>query len=122
LLISSLAIVLFVVALLVQRSSERAVMRAIGLGRRRLQTMILGEAALVLVASVAIGLVTGVPMAYLFVQILRRVFVVPPTSLSFPPSEALVLAGLLLVTLALSAALIAAALRRMRLVELLRQE
>jgi hypothetical protein len=50
------------------------------------------------------------------------VFVVPPTSLSFPPSEALVLAGLLLVTLALSAALIAAALRRMRLVELLRQE
>jgi putative ABC transport system permease protein len=122
LLISSLAIVLFVVALLVQRSSERAVMRAIGLGRRRLQAVILGEAALVVVASVAIGLVTGVPMAYLFVQILRRVFVVPPTSLSFPPSEALVLVGLLLVTLALSAALIAAALRRMRLVELLRQE
>ena len=122
LLISSLAIVLFVVALLVQRTSERAVMRAIGLGRRRLQAVILGEAALVLVASVAIGLVTGVPMAYLFVQILRRVFVVPPTSLSFPLSGALVLLGLLLVTLVLSAALIAGALRRMRLAELLRQE
>jgi putative ABC transport system permease protein len=122
LLISSLAIILFVVALLVQRNSERAVMRAIGLGRRRLQAVLLGEAAFVLVTSVAIGLAVGVPMAYLFVQILRRVFIVPPTSLSFPLSEVALLAGLLVVTIGLAAAIISAAIRRIRLVEFLRAE
>jgi len=122
LLISSLAIVLFVVALLVQRNSERAVMRAIGLGRRRLHAVLLGEAAFVLVTSVVIGLIVGVPMAYLFVQILRRVFIVPPTSLSFPLSEVALLGGLLVVTIGLSSAIISAAIRRIRLVEFLRAE
>ncbi len=122
LLIVSLGIVIFVVALLVQRSSERAVMRALGLARRRVHAVILGEAVIVLVVSIIVGLAIGVPMAYMFTQILRRIFVVPPSSLSLPPSEALLLGGLLVVTVALSSALISGALRRMRLVELLREE
>jgi len=122
LLIAGLAIVIFVVALLVQRNGERAVMRALGLARRRVHAVILGEATVVLLVSVLVGLVIGVPMAFMFVQILRRIFVVPPSSLTFPTSTVLLLAAVLIVSLALSAALIAAALRRMRLVELLRQE
>jgi ABC-type antimicrobial peptide transport system permease subunit len=84
--------------------------------------VLLGEAAFVLVTSVAIGLAVGIPMAYLFVQILRRVFIVPPTSLSFPLSEVALLAGLLVVTIGLAAAIISAAIRRIRLVEFLRAE
>jgi hypothetical protein len=84
--------------------------------------VILGEAAFVLVTSVAIGLLIGVPMAYLFIQILRRVFIVPPTSLSFPLSEVALLSGLLVVTLALAAGIISAAIRRIRLVGFLRAE
>lgn len=122
LLIAGLAIVMFVVALLVQRNSERAVMRALGLARRRLHTLILGEATIVVGVGIVVGLAIGIPMAFMFVQILRRIFVVPPSSLTFPTSTAVLLAAVLVVSLGVSAAVIAGALRRMRLVELLRQE
>jgi putative ABC transport system permease protein len=122
LLIASLAIVIFVVALLVQRNREHAAMRALGLGRQRLRSVVLGEPVFVLAVSVLVGIVISIPMAFMFVQVLRRIFIVPPDTLSFPPTEALLLAGLLVVTIALSAAIISAAIRRMRLVELLRGE
>ena len=85
---------IFVAMLLVQRNTERAVMRALGLARRRLRSIVLGEAAIVATASVVVGTIIGVPMAYMFVQILRRIFVVPPT-LSSPDSLPLLLLGLL---------------------------
>ena len=47
LLIASLGIVIFVAMLLTQRNTERAVMRALGLARRQLRSIFLGEAALV---------------------------------------------------------------------------
>jgi len=122
LLIACLATVLFVAALLMQRDTERATMRALGLARSRLHALVFGEVALVATTSVCIGTVIGVPMAYLFEQILRRVFVVPPTRLSLPPSAFLSVVVLLVVTLAIAAAIIAAAIRSVRLVELLRAE
>ena len=94
LLIASLGIVIFVAMLLTQRNTERAVMRALGLARRQLRSIFLGEAAIVATVSVVVGTLIGVPMAYMFVQVLRRIFVVPPT-LSVPPSLALLLLGLL---------------------------
>jgi putative ABC transport system permease protein len=121
-LIASLGIVIFVIGLLLERVPEQATIRALGLARRRLHFLVLSEAALVLVVSVIIGLLIGVPMAFLFIQILRHVFVVPPTQLSLPPSQGLFLAGLLAITLVLSAVIIGAAQRRMRVIELLRQE
>jgi hypothetical protein len=58
----------------------------------------------------------------MFAQILRRIFVVPPSHLSVPPVVGLLLVGLLVVTVTVSAVIIAAAGRRLRLVELLRAE
>jgi ABC-type antimicrobial peptide transport system permease subunit len=81
----------------------------------------LGEASIVAAVSVVVGSVIGVPMAYMFVQVLRRIFVVPPT-LSVPPSLALLLVGLLAVTVAISAAILSVSARRLKLVELLRTE
>ena len=76
LLIASLTTVILVAALLLQRGTERATMRALGLGRRRLQAVILGEAVVVIVTSIVVGALLGAPMAYMFVQILRRIFIV----------------------------------------------
>ncbi len=120
-LIASLGIVIFVAMLLTQRNTERAVMRALGLARRQLRSIFLGEAAIVATVSVVVGTLIGVPMAYMFVQILRRIFVVPP-ALSVPPSLALLLLGLLVVTVAVSAAILSVSARRLKLVELLRTE
>lgn len=121
-LIASLGIIVFVTALLIQRGTERAVMRALGLPRRRLRAVILGEAAIVSTAGIVVGAVIGLPMAYMFVQILRRIFVVPPAGVSVPPSAFALLLGVLAVTLALAAALVSVAIRRLRLLELLRTE
>jgi putative ABC transport system permease protein len=121
LLIASLGIVIFVAMLLTQRNTERAVMRALGLARRPLLAISLAEAALVATAGVVVGTVVGVPMAQLFVQILRRIFIVPPV-LSVTPSLAALLLGLLLVTVAIAAAILAVSARRLKLVELLRTE
>jgi ABC-type antimicrobial peptide transport system permease subunit len=122
LLIASLGIVIFVLVLLVQRNAERAVMRALGLARRRLHAVVLGEAVIVAITSVVVGTGIGAPMAYMFAQILRRIFVVPPSHLSVPPVVGLLLVGLLVVMVTVSAVIIAAAARRLRLVELLRAE
>ncbi len=121
LLIASLGIVIFVAMLLTQRNTERAVMRALGLARRPLRSILLGEAAIVATVSVVVGTIVGVPMAFMFVQVLRRIFVVPPT-LSVPPSLALLLLGLLVVTVGVSAAILSVSARRLKLVELLRTE
>jgi len=122
LLIACLATVLFVAALLMQRDTERATMRALGMARSRLHALIFGEVVLVASTGVVVGTVVGIPMAYLFEQILRRVFVVPPDRLALSPSAFALVAVLLGLTLAVAASIISTAIRRLRLVELLRAE
>ncbi len=121
LLIASLGIIIFVAMLLVQRTGERAVMRALGLARRRLRAVLLGEAVIVASVSTVAGTIIGVPMAYMFIQVLRRIFVVPPR-LSYPPALALLLLGVAVVTIAVAAAIVSVAVRRLRVVEFLRAE
>jgi len=122
LLIASLGIIIFVATLLVQRTGERAVMRALGLARRRLRAVLLGEAVIVASVSTLAGTLIGVPMAYMFIQVLRRIFVVPPERLSYPASLPLLLAGVAAVTIAVAAVMVTVAVRRLHLVEYLRSE
>lgn len=120
-LIAALAIILFVTAMLVQRSTERATVAGLGFGRR-LNATVLSEPIIIAATGTVIGARLGVPMAYLFVQILGHMFVVPPTTLTVPGSQALLLVGMLLLTITASAVTTAIAVRRVRLVELLRAE
>ena len=122
LLIASLGIVIFVATLLVQRTGERAVMRALGLARRRLQAVLLGEAVIVTSVSTVAGTLIGVPMAFMFIQVLRRIFVVPPDRLSYPASLPLLLVAVAAVTIAVAAVIVSVAVRRLHLVEFLRSE
>lgn len=122
LLISSLGIIIFVAMVLVQRSGERAVMRALGLARRPLQAILLGEAVVVTAVSTVAGTVVGVPMAYMFLQVLRRIFIVPPSGLTYPASLAILLGSVAALTILVAGAIVAVAVRRLHLVELLRAE
>ena len=68
------------------------------------------------------GILIGTGMAYMYVQVLRPVFTLPPDRLTLPPQQLGVLAGLVLVAMAMSALLASGLLRRLKPMELLREE
>jgi hypothetical protein len=69
-----------------------------------------------------IGTLVGTVMAYLFVQILRPLFTLPPDRLAFPTGQMGTLAALILCVMTLSALAAGGILRRLKPVELLREE
>jgi type II secretory pathway component PulK len=61
-------------------------------------------------------------MAYMYVQVLRPVFTLPPEQLTIPADRLATLAGLVLGAMALSALAASGMLRRLKPMELLREE
>jgi putative ABC transport system permease protein len=121
-LMSALGIAIFVFGLLLQRGKEHVTMRALGIRMAQLQGLVLGEAGLVSVVSLVIGGLVGTAMALMFVQILRPLFIIAPDGLAVPGSELVLLALLVLAAMALSSVVAGTSLRRVRLVEILREE
>jgi putative ABC transport system permease protein len=122
LLLGAAGISIFVFGLLLQRRKEYVTLRALGMRMRELQGLIIGEAALVAICGLVAGVLVGTLMAYLFVQILRPLFTLPPDRLSFPPVQMTALAALVLAGMAVSALAASGILRRLKPVELLREE
>ena len=88
----------------------------------QIRTLVLGEAGTVAGLSLVVGSLVGVGMAILFVQILTPLFTIPPSSLAVPAGQ-LALLGAAVVGATAAAALVAGStLRRLSLVELLREE
>ncbi len=121
-LMSALGIAIFVFGLLLQRAKEHVTMRALGIRMAQLQGLVLGEAGLVSAVSLVIGGVVGTAMALMFVQILRPLFIIAPDGLAVPGAELILLGLLVLAAMALSSVIAGASLRRVRLVEILREE
>jgi putative ABC transport system permease protein len=121
-LMSAAGIAIFVFGLMLQRRKEYVTLRALGIRFRQLQGLVIGEAALVAVCGVVSGVLIGTGMAYMYVQVLRPVFTLPPERLSFPPLQLGVLVGLVLAGMAVSALLATALLRGLKPMELLREE
>lgn len=122
LLMSVAGIGIFVFGLLLQRRKEYVTLRALGIRMRQLQAIIVGESALVAFFGLLVGVLVGTVMAYMFVQILRPLFTLPPERLTFPLNQmgtlgVLVIGGTLIFALAASGIL-----RRLKPVELLREE
>jgi putative ABC transport system permease protein len=122
LLLGAAGIGIFVFGLLLQRRKEYVTLRALGIRMRQLQGLLVGEAALVAGYGLLIGLLVGTLMAYLFVQILRPLFTLPPDRLTFPPGQLATLAALVLGGMVVSALAASGILRRLKPVELLREE
>jgi len=121
-LMSAAGIGIFVFGLLLQRRREYMTLRALGIRMRQLQGLLVGEAASVAVLALLIAVVVGTAMAYMFVQILRPVFTLPPDRLSFPPDQMVSLAALVLAAMAVSTLAAGALLRRLKPIELIREE
>lgn len=121
-LISAAGIAIFVFGLLLQRRKEYVTMRALGIRFGQLRSLVLGEAGLVAVLSLVVGGLVGTAMAYMFVQILGSLFTIPPTSLTFPAPQLVMLAVLVLGGMGISGLLAARSLGRLSPVELLREE
>jgi putative ABC transport system permease protein len=122
LLMASLGVAIFVFGLILQRRGENVTMRALGMGTRQLLGIIAGEAGIVAVASLVIGIAVGLAMAVISVQILQPVFTIPPAGIAMQWS-ALGLFILLIAAATVLAAFIGGfAQRRAHLVEILREE
>jgi putative ABC transport system permease protein len=121
-LMSAAAISIFVLGLTLQRRKEYVTMRALGARTLQLQILLVGEAGLVAVGGVVLGGLVGGAMAYMYVQVLRPVFTLPPEQLTIPADRLATLAGLVLGAMALSALAASGMLRRLKPMELLREE
>lgn len=121
-LLSALGIAIFVFGLLLQRGKEYVTLRAIGLRFRQLQGLVMGEAAVVALISMGIGLPVGAAIAVMLVQILQPLFVIPPAGIAISISELAVLGGLVLAVTVASSMVAGRALKRAHLVEILRDE
>jgi putative ABC transport system permease protein len=121
-LMSAGAVAVFVFGLLLQRRKEFVTMSALGIRMAQLRALVLGEAGLVAVISLAIGAVVGTAMAVMFVRILSPLFTVGAGAMAFPAGRLSLLGGAVLLAMLLAAWLAAASLSRLNPVELLREE
>ena len=120
LLMSAAVLAIFLFGLILQRRREYVVLRAQGMHAGEIRALVLGETALVAAGGLASGLLVGIGTAFLLVQVLRPLFILPP-GLSLQASTLGVLA-LVTVAAALVCGLAAlAALRRVRPTEILRE-
>lgn len=122
LLMSIAGVGMFVFGLLMQRRKEYLTLRALGIRMRQLQAIVVGESTLVAVGGLLVGSIAGTVMAYMFVQILRPIFVLPPERLTFPLGLLGTLAALVIGGSVLSALGASALVRRLNPIELLREE
>ena len=115
-------IAIFVFGLLLQRRKEYATMRALGLRLGQLAALVIAEAGLVALLSLAIGAAVGAAMALMFVQVLTPIFTIPPVSLSVPATQLGLLVSLVVAGSALAVVVAIRSLRRLKPMELLREE
>jgi putative ABC transport system permease protein len=121
-LMSAAAITIFVLGLTLQRRKEYVTLRALGIRTLQLHGLLVGEAALVAVGGLVLGGLVGGAMAYMYVQVLRPVFTLPPERLALPADQLGTLAGVVLGGMVVAALAASGMLRRLRPMERLREE
>ena len=115
------AIGIFVFGLMLQRRREYISMLAQGMRTGELQALVLAEAVLLASFGILAGIAVGCAMAAMLTKILQPLFVLQP-HLSFPPAQIALLAGLAMAATLLSATAALSILRRLRPIELLRED
>jgi putative ABC transport system permease protein len=121
LLMSAAGIAIFVFGMMLQRRREYVTQLAQGMQAREVRALVLGEAALVAACGLVAGLLVGAGMGYLFVHILRPLFILDP-SVTFPAGKIVTLAVLVMAATLASALSATVILRRLRPTEVLRDE
>ena len=113
-------IAIFVFGLMLQRRREYVTLLAQGMAIRHVGLLVLGEAGLVAIGGLVAGALVGLGMAYLFVHVLRPLFMLDPR-VTIDRVDLAALLLLPIVATALSALVATVMLRRMRPTELFRE-
>jgi putative ABC transport system permease protein len=122
LLLAAAAMALFVGVGLTERRQELATMAAVGASLRQAAAFLWSEAALVLVAALALAALLGWLLAKMLVAMLQHVFDPPPDHLAAPWAFLLGLGGAAVAGGLLAALLAAVWIRRLPLGAILREE
>ncbi len=120
-LVVSLGLAIFLLAMINERRREFGAMRALGANLRHLRRFLFAEAVTIGGLSLAIGSLVGILLARLLVMLLAVIFTIPARGLIWPGLELLGLAVLVLLGMLTSTLLSARRLASLRVVETLRE-
>jgi putative ABC transport system permease protein len=120
-IVTSVGLAVFLLAMINQRRREFGAMRALGANLGHLRRFLFAEASLIAGLSLILGAGIGILLARLLVMLLGIIFTIPPNGLSWPGPELLVM-GVSVVTAMLISTLVSAyQLGKLRVVEVLRE-
>ncbi len=121
LLVTSVGLAIFLLAMINERQREVGAMRALGANLAHLRRFLFAEALTIGGLSLGIGVAVGVLLARLLVLLLGVVFTIPAHNLAWPGLELLALAGFVVAGMIASTWLSARRLATLKVVEALRE-
>src|SRR5215216_3901894 len=121
LLVSSVGLAIFLLAMINERQREFGAMRALGANLSHLRRFLFIEAATIGGLSLIIGALVGVGLAFMLVLLLGVIFTIPAHRLSIPIMELVMLGLLVLAGMIISALISARRLASLKVVEALRE-
>jgi putative ABC transport system permease protein len=121
LLMSGTVIAIFVFSLMLHRRREYVTLRAQGMPSRKLQALVLGEAAFVGLSGLVAGTLVGTGIGLLLVHVLEPLFILPPVGTA-PWRDGALLAGLVVAATVASTLAALTILRRLSPSEVLREQ
>ena len=120
-LIVAASLGVFLVSMVQNRRKEFGTMRALGTDENQLRTLLAAEALSISSISLGAGLGIGAGIATLFVMLLRVIFLIPPSGLTWDARDLSLLLGLSLLGMIVGVLLANRALSRLRVSEVLRE-
>jgi putative ABC transport system permease protein len=120
-LVVSMGLAVFLMAMINERRREFGAMRALGANLKQLRRFILAEAITIGGLSLVIGTIIGIGLARLLVMLLGVVFTIPAQGLAWPMLDLATLLGLAFLGLFISAWLSSRRLASVKVVEALRE-
>jgi len=121
LLVTSVGLAIFLLAMINERQREFGAMRALGANLGHLQRFLFTEAATIGVLSLLIGLLVGVVLAFMLEMLLGVIFTIPAHGLAVPVLELLSLTLLVIAGMVMSTLISARRLATLKVVEALRE-
>lgn len=121
LLVISVGLAIFLLAMINERQREFGAMRALGANLGHLRRFLFTEASTIGGLSLVIGASVGVGLAYMLVMLLAVIFTIPAKGLLWPIGELASLTGLVAAGMIMSAFISARRLATLKVVEALRE-
>jgi putative ABC transport system permease protein len=121
LLVTSVGLTIFLLAMINERQREFGAMRAMGANLGHLRRFLFTEAVVIGGLSLIIGTLVGIGLAFLLVMLLGVIFTIPAHGLSWPFAGLLILISLVVVGMTISTFIGARRLINLKIVEVLRE-